>query len=241
LPIIIVNRKDIYPLKKVACIFFPILILSIICLLFASTNNFNTDNFFPIFGQNLKNTFTVGTQNIFIFNFIILYFFLMPFLQKKNDYKKIMYSSFFINLAIIIISIVAIFLYYPSNVNTAGADLNALNNIYLITRKIQINSFLTQTDALFLFVWSFAILIYICFCVYGITYILDKLFHYENKSQSTFSLSTIIIGLCLTVYKFSLLQILENYIFKYLTIGLIFIICFFILILGYLKKRKISK
>jgi hypothetical protein len=236
IPIIIVNKKGLYPMKKVAVIFFPILIISIACLLFATSNTFSINNFLPIFGNNLENTFTKGFQNIFIFNFILIYFFLMPILQKKNDYKKIMYLSFGINLILIITSIIAIFLYFPSNVNTSIQNLNVLNNIYLITRKIQINTFLSQTDAIFLFFWSFAILSYICLGVYAITYILDKLFHYKNKSQTTFALSPIILGFSLIIYKTSIIEILENYIFKYLSIILIFIVCFFILILGYLKK-----
>ena len=239
--IIVTSYKGLYPLKKIASILFPILVISIFCLLFASTKDFNTNNFLPVFGYNIETTFKTGLQNSFVFNFIIVYFFLMPLLNKKNNYKKVVFSSLLINAILIIISIVGILAFFPTKINDSITQINSLNIVYLITRKIRISSYITQTDALFIFIWSFSIICYVCLACFSISYILDKLFHYKSKSQTCWPIISIILGLCLIVNKTNILAILENYVFKYFSIGLIFIVCFILLILGYIKNKKIQK
>ena len=220
---------------------FPILILSIVFLVFASTEDFNINNFFPILGYNIETTFKSGLQNTFIFNFILLYFFLMPLLNRKNDYKKVVFSSFFINFGLILITIISMLSYFPTVINKSLSSINSLNSIYLITRKIRITSYLTQSDVLFVLIWCFSIICYIGLASFAISYILNKLFHYESKSHLIFPTSSIIIGGCLLVDKFNFLTILEKYVFKYFSIGLIFVICFILLIIGYFKNKIISK
>lgn len=241
IPIIIAGKKGLYPLKKLASIIFPILALSIICLLFASSENFGIDNFFPIFGYNMETTFKTGFQNSYIFNFILLYFFLMPFLNKKNDYKKIVFPSLLINTVFLIIAIIGILAFFPTKINHSIANLNSLNMTYLITRKIRISSYISQTDAIFIFIWSFSIICYTCICSFMISYILNKLFSYESKGQTTYPIISTVLGFCIIVNKTNILEILENHIFKYFSIILIFIICFILIILSNFKKKHLKK
>lgn len=241
-PIIVANFKGIYSLKKIICLFFPLLAISILLLFFRTTSDFNLNNFFPILGYNASTTFKLGLQNIFSLNFILLYLFIMPNLKKKNDFNKILWISFFLNIILLLVSLSAILLYFPSGLNRSLNDFNSLNNIYLITRRIQISTFIQQTDALFVFLWSFSILCYISFLVYGITYILNKLFNFQNKSFTTFPIISIILGFCLIINKINIIKFLESYVFKYFSIVLIFGICFILLLIAYLKyKYRLKK
>lgn len=240
IPIIITGKRGLYPLKKMASIIFPILALSIIGLLFASGQDFNINNFFPVFGYNMETTFKTGLQNSYIFNFILIYFFLMPVLNKKNDYKKVVFPSLLINTAFIIIAIIGILAFFPTKINPSIANLNSLNMTYLITRKIRISSYISQTDALFIFIWSFSIICYTCLCSFAISYILNKLFSYESKAQTTYPIVSIVLGFCIIVNKTNILEILETQIFKYFSIVLVFIICFILVLLGNFKKRHLK-
>lgn len=236
--IFLTSQKGFYPTKKVSTILFGILTISIFTLLFGDNGNFNSNNLIPIFGYNFKTTFQIGITNIFIFNFAIMYFFLMPLLSKKNDYPKIVFSSFGINLILLIISIISILLYYPTSITKELTNLNPINTIFLVTRRIQISSFLSQTDSIFVFVWSFAILNYILILINGILYILDKLFNYQDKSKLSIPIVSIIIGGTFFIDRIIQLEFLEKNIFKYYSIILTFGISFIILILGYFKCKK---
>lgn len=234
--------KGFYPLKKSSSLFIGIFILSIICLFFGDNGNFNSNNLIPIFGFNYKTTFGLGFANIFIFNFILIYFFLMPLISKKNDYKKILFSSFGINIVLLLISIASILLYYPAPITHSLSKINTMSTILLVTRRIQISSFLSQTDSIFVFIWSFAILNYISFLINGIIYILNKLFKYENKERLSLPVISIILGCVIFVSRIITVEFLENIIFKYYSIILTFGISFIILVIGYFKnKMKGSK
>ena len=216
--------KGFYPLKKSSSLFIGIFILSIICLFFGDNGNFNSNNLIPIFGFSYKTTFGLGFSNIFIFNFILIYFFLMPLISKKNDYKKILFSS------------------YPAPITHSLSKINTMSTILLVTRRIQISSFLSQTDSIFVFIWSFAILNYISFLINGIIYILNKLFKYENKERLSLPVISIILGCVIFVSRIITVEFLENIIFKYYSIILTFGISFIILVIGYFKnKMKGSK
>ena len=224
--------------KKVATFFFGILVVSIFCLTLGDNGNFNTNNLVPIFGYNYQTTFKTGFSNIFIFNFILIYFFLMPLLEKKNDYKKIVFSSFFINSLLIIISVIAILQYYPTSITESISNVSSSSIILAVTRRIQISSFLSQTDSIFVLFWGYAILCYISFLIDGIIYIFNKTFHYQEKQSLSFPLISILLGGTILVNSMMKLYYLENYIFKYFSIILTFGISFLIVVIGYFKAKK---
>lgn len=230
--------KGFYSIKKISTVLLGILVLSIVSLFFGDNGNFNSNNLIPIFGFNYKTTFLTGLSNIFIFNFILVYFFLMPLLSRKNDYKKIVFSSFGINLVLLLISIISILFYYPTSITHSLTEINTMNTMLLVTRRIQISSFLSQTDSIFVFIWSFAILIYISFLINAIIYILNKLFKYEEKSQISFPVISIILGGAILVSKIIQIEYIENIFLKYFSIILTFGISFIVLILGYFKNKK---
>ena len=167
-----------------------------------------------------------------------LYFFIKPKLKKKSDFKSILFISFIINIILIIIAVIAILSIFPLFSSESLSNIDSLNTIYLITRKIQLNSFIEQTDILFLGIWTLSIFGYISFFIYGITYILDKLFNFENKSQIVFPITSILFGFCLLANKIDIITFLENDVFKYFSIILVFVISFIILILGNLKRER---
>ena len=195
--------------------------LSIILLSLGTADNFDINNFFPIFGYNYETTFIYGLQNIFILNFFWMYFFILPNLKRKNDFKSIIWISFIVNIILIILSVISILSLFPASVTKGVSTSNNLSTIYLITRRIRLNSFIEQTDILFLFIWTFSIFGYIAFLGYSITHVLNKLFNFESKSQTILPVSSIILGFCLFTSKFNIIRFLEDNILKYFSIILI--------------------
>lgn len=160
-------------------------------------------------------------QNIFVLGFLWIYFFILPNLKKKNDLKQIIFISFISNMLLIIISIIAVLSFFNTLVSKEIATSNNLSTIYLITRRIQLNSFIEQTDILFLFVWTCNIFGYIAFLTCSITHILNKLFVFEDKGQTIFPIASIILGLCLITNKFSIIRYFESNVLNYFSIILV--------------------
>ena len=156
--------------------------------------------------------------------------------------RKIVFSSLLINIVLIMISVISILFYYPTSITHSLSNVNTMNTMLLVTRRIQISSFLSQTDSIFVFIWSFGILNYISFLINSIVYILDKLFKYEEKTKIASSVLGVILGGVIFINKIVQIEFLEKNIFKNFSIILTFGISFIILILGYFKnKRKVFK
>ena len=162
----------------------------------------------------------------------------MPKLSKKNDYKKIVFYSLIINTILIIISIIAILQYYPTSITKEINNVTSTSIILAVTRRIQLNSFLSQTDSIFILFWCYAILCYISILIDTIIYLLDKNFNYESKQTLTFSIIPIIIGGVLLTNNYLKIDFLEKIIFKNSSIIITFGISFIILCLGYFQKKK---
>ena len=236
--ILVACHQGFPTIKKVSTFFFGILIISILSLPLGDNGNFNTNNLIPVFGYNYQTTFQTGIINLFIFNFVLIYFFLMPLLSQKKDFSKTFFLSFFINFSLIIVAVIAILQYYPTSITDGITNISASSIILAVTRRIQINSFLSQTDSIFILVWGYAILSYVSLLVNGIIYILDKNFHYQCKEELSFSLIPTLLGSILLINNKTKLYYLESVFLKNYSMILTFGICFFVSMIGYFKIKK---
>ena len=162
----------------------------------------------------------------------------MPLLNQKKDFTKIVFLSFTINLLLIIISVIAILQYYPTSLTKEIANVTSSNIILAVTRRIQISSFLSQTDSIFILFWGYAILNYVSLLVNGIIYTLHKNFHYQNQQELSFAVIPILLGSILFINNQIKLYYLETVIFKNYSMILTFGIFFLIAILGYFKIKR---
>ena len=223
-------------IKKVCSMVIPILIYTFIIIFLKSIPNIALDDFTPILGYNYKSTFQTGLLNLFFFNFIILYLFILPFLKKKNDINKIIFTSFSINILVLIISIFSLISVFTSHINSSN-----INALYFLTRTIKLSSFVEQVDAIYVFVWSLSMLTYISVLLFLVIHILDKLFHFKDSKQLSYPILLIIIGLSLIFVNLSQISFLEEIIFRYSSIIITFVISSFILILGNIKIKRNDK
>lgn len=231
---LIANLSGFNSIKKIGTMIIPILLYTFIIIFLKSLPDIALDDFTPILGYNYKSTFQTGLLNLFFFDFIILYLFIMPLLKKKNDINKIIFTSFSINTFILIISVISLIAVFTAHINSSN-----INSLYFLTRTIKLSSFFEQVDAIYVFVWIVSILSYISLLLSLITHILNKLFHFKDQKQLSYSILSIIIGLSLIFIELSDITFLEETIFKYSSIIITFGISFIILLLGNIKiKRK---
>lgn len=219
-------------ITKTITLVIPFTLISILIALFGVHDQFSLDKFTPVFGYNYKVTFINGFLNIFSLYVITYYYFLMPLLKDPTDFKKISIISYIISWTLLFLTTISILTLFPTTTDTEG-----LNSIYLLARRIELGDFLQRLDALFVLLWLISIFCYLSLSIFMINRILEKTINITNSKMLTFSTTSILFGLCLIPFNIAVNRFIENTIYRYLIIGLIFIICFIIMILANTKLK----
>ena len=160
----------------------------------------------------------------------------MPLLKRKNDIKKIIFTSFSINVFTLLITILSLIAVFTAHINSSN-----INSLYFLTRSIEFSTFIEQVDAIYIFIWIFSLFIYMSLLLFLITHILNKLFHFKDYKQTTYPILSFIIGLSLIFTDLSDIKFLEEYLFKYFSLFIVFGISPIILILTNLKQKRSNK
>lgn len=230
--IIIANVFGFKSISRTISFVIPFTIISILIALFGVHEQFSFEKFTPIFGYNYKTTFCSGLSNIFSLYIIAYYFFLMPLLKDPTDFKKILLISYILSWILLFLTSISILtLFYINN------DIESINSIYLLARKIELGNFLQRLDALFILLWLISIFCYLSLGIFMINRIIYKTLTLTDSKLITFSSVSILFGLCLIPFNIAVNRFIENVIYRYLIIILLFGISFFIMISANIKLK----
>ena len=230
--IIIASFVGFKSIVRTICLVVPFTVISILVALFAVYNDLSLDKFSPFFGYNFHTTFINGILNIFALYIITYYYFLMPLLKDSFNFKKVTIISYIISWILLFLTVVSILTLFPMS-----NDPEPLNSLYLLSRRIQLGDFLKRLDAIFILLWIIAIFCYLSLCIFFINRIIKKLTNISDERMLCMSTSSILFGLGLFPFNIAINRFIGNTIYRYTTIGLAFIIGFFILILANLKFK----
>lgn len=202
-------------------------------MLVGTSKEFVFERITPIFGPGYKETFLTGASNLFAFSGIAYLYLIMPMLKNKSDFKKVSIISMGVSWIFLFLSIASLLLVLPFI--TYSEEVNSL---YVITRLVKYGDFLQRTDALFIFLWILSTLSYLSIVSYFIIHITQKLTNVKHSKELIFSYAGIFLGLFLIPKDSADLKVLEDIIFKNLTLFLNFIFALGIMILAYIKKKR---
>ena len=206
-------------------------------IIFISTaKNFEPARLFPVLGYGINATFLSGTSNIFAYGGIAFLFFLMPYLKKYDDFKKISLISIIISsiyLFLSVISMLLVFSYASSSDQTIA--------IYSLTRTIEYGRFFQRIDALFILVWILLVLSCISVLIALSTHIFKKITVVSNSRPITLPIAIFIYAVGLLISNVGLGRFAYEVLFKYFELVLVFGISIAILIIGNIKMKKFKK
>ena len=111
-------------------------------------------------------------------------------------------------------------------------------SLFLLSRQIELGRFLQRVDALFIFLWIFAIFSYLSFIIFIINRIINKLIPLTNEKMLSYSTCSMLFGISLIPVNISHIHFIENTLYRYLIIAFVFVLGLLILILANFKKRK---
>lgn len=232
--IIIANKLGFRSVVLANLLIVPIVFIELFVIFISVSGKFVPERIFPILGYGINSTFFSGLSNIFAFaGFSVLYF-LMPMLNKKEDFKKITIISIIFSSICLLASVLTLIL-VNSNITTS----EELLSIYSLARTIEYGRFFQRVDAIFIFIWMLSTFSCISIILMLITNIFKKITNTTNSSAMVYCFAVLIMGLCFLPQNISQLIFLSTSIYKYFIIILVYIISLSILVGAYLKKKSI--
>lgn len=233
---LVANIIGLKGISRTICFIIPFTMLSVIITFFTSFENLDIKNLTPIFGKSFKDTFLIGLSNSFSMYIIVIYYFLKPLLKDVNNFKKVSIISYIISFILLVLTIVPILTLFNTNSNS-----EPINSLFLLSRQIELGRFLQRIDALFIFLWIFAILAYLSFIIFMINRIINKVIPVSNEKMLSYSTCNLLFGISLIPINISHIHFVEDTLYRYLIIGFAFVLGIIILVLANLKKAKTTK
>lgn len=231
-----VSYLNFKSVSKVNLIIIPLTFISVLFIFFSNIRNFTFENIYPIFGENLFQTFILGLGNLGAFSGITIIYFLPNLLKKPEDIKKISIISIVIAIIYLILSISIILFMFASLI-----EIDEIMPIYSAARNIEFGSFFQRLESIFLLIWIIQITCYLsinfAFCIY----IFKKITKIEDGKKMVLPFAIFLFSASLLPNNYAISNFLETKIYPFIVISITFILSFLILLLGYLKKNKKRK
>lgn len=227
------NRLSFSAICKANLFVVPSILLSIIFIFVATSNNFNIQNIFPILGNGFDVTFVTGLSNITAFCGLSFLYFLPPSLRDDKNFKNIGICTILISSFLLICSISTLIFTTPWNV--ANDEILPL---FLASRTIEFGRFFQRLDAIFLLIWIISMISYLSILANFCLTIFQKITKFKFNNLMSLSLIALILLAGILPKSYIDVNFLETFVFKVLTIFIVFILSFFILFLNYLKNAK---
>lgn len=232
----IANKFGLKIITKTNLILAPIVIISILLILFSSPTDFVIQRLLPIFGYGINETFLSGLSNLFAFSGVGYLFFLQPLLKNEKSFKQISIISLTISSILLFLSVACLLMALPFILDT-----NESVSLYLLTRIVNYGEILQGTTTIFILIWILSIITYITIQLFFILYITKKLTKIENTNAINYCFGSIILGTSVLIENYAQFTSFVENILKYTTLIFIYVINISILILANLKKQILTK
>ena len=207
------------------------LLISLAIILYGTFKDYEFNRLYPVFGQNLQNTFINGTQNIFAFGGLLYLFFIQPFLKHKDDFKIVAFSSIMISGLFLLLSATTLLMLFPF-ISTS----EELMSMYLVTRSIVFGEFFQRIDAVFIFLWLVAAFSYLSISLMFLASIFKKITNSKESNSFQYSIIGILFGIIIIFRNQAFFTFLEVTLYKYLIIFMM-ALCLIILLVANLKRK----
>ena len=146
---------------------------------------------------------------------------------------KISYISIISYYILLIFSVSSVLLMFPFI-----ESIEQIPALYLVARYIEFGRFFQRIDAVFLLIWIISIISYLSFAFSLINNIFKELVNITNENMLIGSFGLITFGVSLIPKNLVQIRFLENTVYKYSAIFMVFIFSFIILLFAYIKKSK---
>lgn len=228
--IVLVNKLGFRPIARANLFFIPAVLFSIFFIFITNIGNFTVQRALPFIGNGMTTTFFSGLSNLFAFGGISYLYFVPTYLKDFKDYKKIALASVGISAFFLLLSVTTVLLLFP--IVAASEEILPL---YLASRFIEFGRFFQRLDAIFVFVWIISMISYLSITSYFATSIFQKIANLQYNKWIIGMFCSLAFGLGLLPQNLQQLSMLENEVYKYITLTLVIGIGLGILVFANMK------
>ncbi len=230
--ICITNTFEFSSNMKAISIFLPYVIFSVVLLFVGNIQNFSLQRMFPILGEGFVNTFITGIGNIVAFGGISCLYLLPPLLKEPEKFKKIALTSIAFSAVYILLCTSTILFMFSFFFNVDEAL-----PLYTAASYIEFGTFFQRIDAIFLLIWMLEICCYLSLASQFSILSFKKIANLKYSKPFAFIIPLIIFGISLIPKTFADSRFLEDVVYKYIIIFVIFILGFLILLFANIKRK----
>lgn len=234
--IVMVNKLGFRAICRSNLLIIPLSLFALLFIFFANFKNFHLQGMFPILGEGFQATFFAGISNLFAFGGITYLYFLPPFLKDEKAQKKIAFTSVGASGVCLLISVATLLFLSPTSIIS-----EEVFPLYLASRDIEFGRFFQRLDAIFLLVWIILITSYLSIGFSFSTKIFQKLLHLQYTKWYVSLFAIILFGIALLPKDMYQIIFIENTIYQYFVLLLVFILSLGILVFANLKYRYLEK
>lgn len=234
--IIITNKIGFQAIVRSNLFMMPIFIFTILFIFFANIGNFTVQRMLPLLGNGVFATFFSGLSNLFAFGGFAYLYFLPPYLKDDKGLKKITISSIITSGICLLFSVATLLFLSPNSVIT-----EEIFPLYLASRNIEFGRFFQRLDAVFLLIWIISLTAYLSISFSFATRIFQKLLNFEYTKWYTALFSAFIFGFALIPKNMYELIFVENIVYQYVVLILIFGISLALLVFANIKYNLLEK
>jgi len=234
--IIITNRLGSNAVLRANVLIMPIVLFSIAFIFIANTDNFVYERVFPILGNGVSTTFFSGMSNLFAFGGIAFLYFVPPSLNRPEQLKKIAFTSIILSTIWLFLSVATLLFIFPSIVTT-----DEILPLYYASRFIEFGRFFQRLDAIFLLIWIVSMTSYLGIVMSFAVNTFKKITNFKYLYLIIYVFSLLLFMLALIPHNSAHIYFLENDLYKYNVLILVYGISLSILILANIKHRRIAK
>lgn len=229
---VIANKFGSKTIIKANLIIVPLIMFNLIIAFFGTVTRFVPERIFPILGYGLNETFFSGISNIFAFNGIAFIYFLPTMIDNENRFKRVSFISIGISSLFLFLSVTCLMFSYADVLS-----INEISPIYLLIRGSDFGKFLQRPDAIFFLGWILGLMSYVSISILFITKIMKKIGNLHDRFSLSYATAALIFIIALIPKGIVEIRFMQDIIYKYYTLGLVFIISFIILALANAKKK----
>lgn len=234
--VVIANRAGIKAISNINLIIVPLVLLSMLSIFFSTSKLFVFEQLFPIFGHGINATFFSGMSNLFAFGGISILYFIMPLLKNCKNFKKVSVIAIIISAVYLFLSVTSLLLVF-----SYVTDTSQTLGIYSLSRNIEYGRFLQRTDALFILLWILLLLSYLSIVLALVIHIFKKISNISNPKMMTYSFAILLFSVGLIVSDITIAKFIQETIYRYYELILVFGISFVVLLLANIKIRRKPK
>lgn len=234
--IVISNKLGFHAICRSNLFIMPLVLFTLFFIFFANIGNFTFQGTLPLMGEGIQTTFFTGLSNLFAFGGISYLYFVPPYLKDNKTQKKVSLISIGISGICLLLSISTLIFLSPTSIITQEAF-----PIYLAARHVEFGRFFQRLDPVFLLIWIMSLTSLLSITFSFSTKIFQKILNLQYNKWLFSLFALLVFAISLLPDNMYQIIFLENTVYQYIVLILVFGISPILLILANLKHYIIEK